>query len=793
MLHKIILRLSLTFAALLMVSLLPLNLYKQDILTFMISRALGKPVTLEKVEGFIPFEVKVKSLEIEDLCRLENLEAIFSFDTFGVGHICFKTVKAEKFTLIRPPQTSSQFKIPDFDFLKKLDIKFFQTTLYTEHGEDNKISLKGKLRQGTLFTHMCWHAQQGELTLGENKGIFQGTIGEKPLYMEIFRNQGHFKWQGTFGQDMRAAGTLNQAGLLTLTLLEVKILEDYPLTLLKPLSFELSQPLSIPEAQFSFLHEVLTLKSFSVAKGLQGTLTGEFSKPEFWKTLHSDLGVEGVLMLKTTLTGSLKSPMVTLELHSKRLKHKTIKILKLEQSFIKGLYKDQCLSLTADLQGKHTLKLKGSAEVNFKTSQLKGELTTTLDLKNLKSLLPKNDRIKGQIAGQLNLSGTLSFPLIQGKINLINGYFENYIIGTHLTDIQGSLLLNKNIYSLEMKGKDDFKGTATVKGEGDLFQRSGKMTATLDRFYLGQSDLFTAQVSGHATVDLSQKRVQGTLKAHRVIVDLDQLTPSSTPKIHLIEAQSLEEKPVINAEAPQNEFFLDLVMTPENGVIVRGFGIQSVWEGFMKLYGTKPDFIGEFTLKRGTIDILDRIMTLTRGRITFDHDIDKPYIDIDITKKIQNYKVLVNLKGISVDPKFNFTSDPPLTQEEILGLILMGRKSAAGSIGQLVELSSSLSSLSNHGHENFFSKFRKAFGIEALEIKKLEQNSTSEAPQALSIRKQITPDFTLVIEQGLTSTEDEIKGTRASIEANITENVSGVVDLASDKSGAFGLNWVKRY
>lgn len=794
MLHKVLLRLSLTFAVIALILLLPINMYKNEIVAGLIQRYSTIPIEITELEGILPFEAKAKSVKIGDACRIEDLQASLSLHSLLTGHLRFKKLDAEKIILLDRPNTSTtkEFNIPTLSFLKKFEIKTFATSLEKENS-DLKVALKGKLRDGTLFSHLNYYDKKAELVIREDEANVKTEAFGEPLSFKAMMKDKQIIWQTLLGKRAMAVGRFSDKGILSINNLEAKVFEPHTFKLTQPIQIDVTKALMVEEAKFSFLDETIFVKNLILANELKGTLTADISKPQFWKTLHPNIEIEGKINLKAILSGKLSDPEVNLEANIIHLQHETIPAIKIEKGNIKGKFKNKKLNINADIDGKHALKMRAVSEVDLSQNNVLSTINADLNLKNIKTLLPKKDKISGQVKGQITIQGSLQSPVIKGNITVREGYFENYMIGTHITNLNGSLTLDQNHYYIQLSGKDDFKGTATVKGEGDLSTKAGILHANLDHFYLGQSDLFTALVTGHATVDLAQKRVQGTLTAHRVIVDLDQLTPSSTPKIELLEkVDQLAEKQKEATKKP-NEFFLDLIMTPENGVVVRGFGIQSLWDGYMKLHGTNPDFVGDFTLKRGTIDILDRVMTLTRGHITFDHEIDKPYLDIDISKKIQDYKVLVNLQGRSSDPKFNFRSDPPLTQEEILGLILMGRKSAAGSIGQLVELSSSLSSLTNQGSENFFSKFRKAFGIEALEIKKLEQNSTSEAPQALSVRKQITPDFTLIIEQGLTSTEEETKSTRASIEANITENLNVEVDVSSNKNGGVGLNWVKRY
>jgi translocation and assembly module TamB len=276
-----------------------------------------------------------------------------------------------------------------------------------------------------------------------------------------------------------------------------------------------------------------------------------------------------------------------------------------------------------------------------------------------------------------------------------------------------------------------------------------------------------------------------------VVVDIDQLTPSATPRLYFTPPL---HSSVSTTEGTSEGIHFDINLIAAKPVIVRGFGIESTWNGGLNLQGTAPDFVGNFILDKGAIDITGRILHFTKGKITFDHKINNPYLDLEITKKIEGYDVFVQLQGRPKDPKFTFIAKPGLSQEEVLALILFGRKSATTSLGQLFDVSASLSSLSSAGQDkSFFTQFRKIFGIDALELKNKDQAGPSESRQAISIRKQVSKDLSIVIEQTLNATDKESKSSKAMIEKQLNDNWSVEFEASTNNSGSVGLNWIKRY
>lgn len=820
MLRHAILRIILSLTLFLAAILVPVNIYKEDILYYILKRVnLHNTVKVQGMRGFFPFELTIERIDIGDSLTLTSLDTTLSIKkTLLQGHVRLHDLSIKEILVHKsthsPHDSFTPIEFPDLSPLKHLDIRKFSTTFVHEDGSF-KGTLTGKLKRGVLRTRYHIHRSQANYS-GTLKAVSNGIeiiskVGGSPLLLQAYRHDSRhmnirasynthklkgvlestptqYTFEGAIDNRVHGHFSMDSGDALHINTLTCDLKDNHKLALKKPVTMGINPAMHLKEALFDLSGETLTLKDIQVGEVLKGHLDFKTS-PGFWKKVN--LPLTGSLTLKAELSGTQENPLGKIEVTTDKIKHATIKPLRIIKGQLRLDYKDSQSKLQWEIDGKHDLKIKGSGSIDFSQDMLL-DLKTSIDLnlRHLTRIMPNHDRIDGHITGMLTLKGSPSFPTLKGHIDLKNGYFENYMIGTHIQDLQGKITIDDNQAKLTLHGKDDFKGIARAEGQITLFPLKGNIHAHLEKFYLGQSDLFTSLVTGNAVVDLEKKHVQGTLIGHRVVVDLDQLTPSSTPKINLQETVQADKSPQQTAE---NEFFLDLTMTPETDIIVRGFGVQSLWRGKMQLHGKRPDFIGEFTLIRGTIDILDRVMNLSRGKIIFDHDIDLPILDIDLKKKIQDFEILVNLQGRSNNPKFTFISSPALSQDEILGLILMGRRSAGGSIGQLVELSSSLSNLTNQGQDNFFGKFRKAFGIEALEIKKIEQDGTSDAGQALSVRKQINPDFTLVLEQGLSAGDTETKSTKASIEANITENVNISVDVSSNKSGGVGLNWVKRY
>ena len=90
----------------------------------------------------------------------------------------------------------------------------------------------------------------------------------------------------------------------------------------------------------------------------------------------------------------------------------------------------------------------------------------------------------------------------------------------------------------------------------------------------------------------------------------------------------------------------------------------------VKNYKQEMMITGMSTIKDGYYDLEDKHFTLDESYLYFAGDIKKPLLDIKADYIKDQYTVHIFISGTSDEPIVNFNSDPYLTQQEILSLIL---------------------------------------------------------------------------------------------------------------------------
>ncbi|CAA6804812.1 MAG: Unknown protein [uncultured Sulfurovum sp.] len=99
----------------------------------------------------------------------------------------------------------------------------------------------------------------------------------------------------------------------------------------------------------------------------------------------------------------------------------------------------------------------------------------------------------------------------------------------------------------------------------------------------------------------------------------------------------------------------------------------------LKNYNQEMLITGMSTITKGYYELEDKRFTLDKSHLYFTGDIKKPLLDIKANYEQEQYTIHIFISGTTDNPIVNFNSEPFLTQQEILSLILFdGTGSSSG-------------------------------------------------------------------------------------------------------------------
>ncbi|MFD0462619.1 translocation/assembly module TamB domain-containing protein [Microvirga aerilata] len=350
-------------------------------------------------------------------------------------------------------------------------------------------------------------------------------------------------------------------------------------------------------------------------------------------------------------------------------------------------------------------------------------------------LSPAGRRLTGAANLDLSIAGTLADPRIQGAVTIANGSFVDSLQGIQLNGIAGRLSARGQVLAIEsLSAQTPNGGTLAARGQITIDPAAGlpsEIRITGSRAQLVSNETVEAIADLDLSITgalLSRPRAAGRIDiitmnvsvpdrlptTSRPLPGTKHVRPTPTAAARLALAQRRQ-----SAAARGTPFSadLDLTLTAQNRIFVRGRGINAELGGDLRLQGTSRDpiAIGAFDLRRGRFDLLGQRIDFVRGRLDFTGDLT-PSLDFLAETQAGDVTARIGVTGPASSPEFTFSSSPDLPQDEVLSRILFQRPSGGLSAGQALQLAQAVAQLSGGTGTDAFERLRRSLGVDSLDI-----------------------------------------------------------------------------
>lgn len=206
----------------------------------------------------------------------------------------------------------------------------------------------------------------------------------------------------------------------------------------------------------------------------------------------------------------------------------------------------------------------------------------------------------------------------------------------------------------------------------------------------------------------------------------------------------------------------------------------------LSLHGTlaRPVVFGRVEVERGgTLVFRDTEYEVASGLVTFANPYEiEPVIDLVATTEVRRYDVQLNLSGTLDRLNADFTSNPPLADLEILGLITTGAAPgeaiAQGQVAERFLYGQAASAISR--------RVNTLFGFDRFRISPGEQLGSGIG---FAVEKQISRDVRVIFSRDPTSTEREI----LQVAWDLSDEVTLILTREGDGSFALDTRWERSF
>jgi translocation and assembly module TamB len=419
-----------------------------------------------------------------------------------------------------------------------------------------------------------------------------------------------------------------------------------------------------------------------------------------------------------------------------------------------------------DLTGNGTVQLAGERKLNLHT---RGRLSLRL----IESLNPEFTT-SGILTVDLNVTGTTTDPVPQGRFEIRNGSIAYVDLPSALGEINGALTFNRdriqieNLAAVTGGGHVQFQGFATTHDRQFSFDVSVhgedvrlryppgiSSTANTDLHFVGTTKAST--LSGNVTITrlaMSQNfdfaSYLASSNRNSTLSGSDPLLSSIRLNVHILTTPELQMQTTMLRLSGNAD--LQLRGTAANPTLL---GRADITEGELYFNGTK------YHLERGEVSF--------RGPSGI-----QPNLDLQMTTRVRDYDITVSLNGPPDKLKLQYRSEPPLPEADIVSLLALGRtreesaqlqgNSTFGGDASNAILSQALNAAVSSRVQNLFGGSRIKIDPQGLST----ETTTSHGPQ-VTIEQQVTNKLTLTYS---TSVSQSAQQQIIQMEYNISRNLS---------------------
>ena len=434
------------------------------------------------------------------------------------------------------------------------------------------------------------------------------------------------------------------------------------------------------------------------------------------------------------------------------------------------------------------LRLRGTLDTSSEKPTLDARISGQTDAAVLALVMP-DPGLAGRLTLDVAASGPLETLAYNGSVRIENGRYR--VAGYWLDDIDGGVRI--------VGSAGEIEGLRAKVGEGEAF------VAGNFRLEGGGLKDFRLTIQG--------RRIQvRAIPALRLTVDADLIASGSetgnllrgevtllrgtySKDVELTVSDLLaRSRPggAIAAREPWKErTVLDVRVVSAASLEVRNNLARLSGTVDLVARGTLADpvLLGQVLLDEGgRVVFADIRYEIEYGAITFSNTTRiAPFLDLRARAEIKGYQLIVSLVGTWPRVTANFVSDPPLSNDAILGLVLSGAppdtRASADTTGQLVSAAGGVISGAVTG--GLTRRTQQIFRLDRFQIDPVFEGSTLSTFRT-TIGKQITQDLAVTSSIAIDSSKEPI----IRIEWQATNSI--LVQLLRDENGLVSLTFRRR-
>ena len=488
--------------------------------------------------------------------------------------------------------------------------------------------------------------------------------------------------------------------------------------------------------------------------------------------------------------GLTKSPKVEF---SSEVEQAVINGISLDQLSILGTMEDQVVNIQQGMIKKSdsSIKVRGKLPLGafvtneYVTDDMTKQFDVYVDMNEANlSVLPlmfkEVQSADGAIHGVVHVTGNSSNILANGTVELANGSMQLQSLKKPVTQLKGQLLFRGNHV--------DITGSTTMgKGNAGLSGNIGWMGSGITSYY------GALQMKG---IEIGHAFYTGPLDGELYIVDKQDM-PTLVGNIIL---HDVVASIPLTLESSDTSIPLGLDLTIDAKDNVRLYNpllYDMFLQGKVKFEGTvgEPKASGKLSVNKGHVKYLKNRFKITEGQAKFVTGSIIPELNVRSMANVKNYRISLQAEGPATQMKLKLTSEPNLSERQIISLLTFGRNvgNASGVTSEDANalLTSSLQSLAFGYIEDVL---QDTLGLDLVNITtgSLDGKDSRDLQEKnnfnVTIGKYVVPDLMVTLTRGLKN--DHVS---YGFQYDINRSVSATGWINNENKRYLGAQWRYRF
>jgi len=435
------------------------------------------------------------------------------------------------------------------------------------------------------------------------------------------------------------------------------------------------------------------------------------------------------------------------------------------------------------------LKVQGSVDLGA-TRALSVSVSGPIDAALVAIAVP-DVALTGRLVVNVAAGGTLEKPDFSGTVRIENGKYRLTGLTQILDDIDGVVTLHGSRAEIDgiraRIGGGDLFAAGSVSLEGLKLQsfrltiqaRHVAMRYPEDMRLVVDADLVATGVPGGNLVRGEVTLLRGTYSRDFEVTVADLLERS-------------RPSGAIAAREPwKEETALEIRIVSSAALEVRNNVARLTAEVDLVARGTvaRPILLGQILFDEGgRITFRDVQYEIESGTVTFANTARiAPIVDLRARAEVKGYDLVVNLVGTWPRIQSTFTSDPPLSDDAVIGLLLTGAAPGARGAGDTTEgiVSAAGGIVAGAVTGGLTRGTQRLFRLDRFQIDPVFSGSQLTDIRS-TVGKQITPELSVTYSQSLNSDKEPV----VQLEWRITHTIT--LQALRDENGVYSINVRRR-